>query len=103
MSMPEPQNTSQLDTTTGPLVGTTSQLPTRGATASGPTRTVRTAVWAGCHLGELAGVSVPLVLTFTASEWFAPLSGLVALLWALHACREFRAGRATNRTGGEGR
>ncbi|QRP47226.1 hypothetical protein [Amycolatopsis sp. FDAARGOS 1241] len=99
MSMPEPQNTPAPDTTTGPLVGTASPLPTRAATANGPTRTVRTAVWAGCHLGELTGVSVPLVLTFTASEWFAPLSGVVALLWALHTCREFRAGR----TGGEGR
>ena len=76
MSAPEPHI---------PIPAETAPVPAPVAGAwSAPTRTSRTVVWLGCHLGELAGVCVPLVPAFTVSLWWATVSGLVAVGWAVH-------------------
>lgn len=78
-------------------------VPTSRAVSAGepviPTRTARAVAWVGWHLGELAGVIVPAVLAATVVAWFALLSSLVALEWAV---REYRTRKTTNRTDEQG-
>lgn len=83
MSVPEPDTTEPKRERALPLVRTTPGMPAIDGRA-GQTRTARTVVWLGCHLGELAGVGVPGVLAATVSPWWATLSGAVALVWVAH-------------------
>lgn len=57
--------------------------------ASNPTRTTGAISWAGWHLGEIAGVAVPLGLALTVWDGFYALSGLAAACWAAHEVRLF--------------
>ncbi|HJQ48287.1 MAG TPA: hypothetical protein VJ870_18490 [Amycolatopsis sp.] len=52
--------------------------------ATNPTRTTRAISWAGWHLGELAGVAVPLALGAGIWDGFYVASVLAALGWAAH-------------------
>ncbi|WP_033290990.1 hypothetical protein [Amycolatopsis jejuensis] len=61
---------------------------------AGPTATVRAAVWAGCHLGELAAITVTGSLAITVSVWFAALAALLALAWAGQEYRAHQADKA---------
>lgn len=83
MSVPEP---NPLERDRALPVRTTPGVPATHGPA-GQTRTARTVVWLGCHLGELAGVGVPGVLAATVSPWWATLSGAVALVWVAHEYR----------------
>lgn len=85
MSVPEPHTTPPKRDRAVP-VRTTPAVPAIDGPA-GQTRTARTVVWLGCHLGELTGVGVPGVLAVTDSPWWATLSGAVALVWVAHEYR----------------
>lgn len=68
-----------------------------------PTRTARATGWIGWHVGELAGVVIPLVLAPTVWPGFYAASGLAAALWALHEVRDRREVRAKARNSKEER
>lgn len=70
----------------------------RPVVPSESTGTTRTLSWLGWHLGELAGVTVPGVLAFTTSRWFAVPSAVFAVLWAAHEYRQIH--RAKTRKDG---
>ncbi|WP_039791537.1 hypothetical protein [Amycolatopsis sp. ATCC 39116] len=55
--------------------------------SSTATRTTRAVTWAGWHLGELAGVFVPIGLGAVWWEGFYAVSVLTALGWAAHEVR----------------
>ncbi|MFB9690067.1 hypothetical protein [Amycolatopsis plumensis] len=69
---------------------------------AGPTATVRAAVWAGCHLGELAAIAVTCSLAIAVSVWFAAVAALLALLWAGQEYRSHRSNRTTTNETWEG-
>ncbi|WP_206793200.1 hypothetical protein [Amycolatopsis sp. MtRt-6] len=46
--------------------------------------------WAVWHFGELAGVVGPLVLAMVFTPWFALVSAVVAVGWAVHEVRDHR-------------
>ena len=79
------------------------------ANATAPTRTTRAMSWAGWHLGEIAGVSVPLALGAGIWDGFYVASVLAALGWAAHelhlhrrnAARRTAAQAEGDRDGGE--
>ncbi|SFJ91173.1 hypothetical protein SAMN05421835_110177 [Amycolatopsis sacchari] len=52
-----------------------------------PTRATRAISWAGWHLGEIAGVTVPLGLALTVWDGFYAFSGVAAVCWAVHEVR----------------
>jgi hypothetical protein len=86
MSTPEPKSTGH--------TGQTSDVEARRAAdlaiynnATNPTRTTRAVSWIGWHIGEFAGVVVPLGLAVTVWEGFYAVSGLVALGWAANELR----------------
>lgn len=62
--------------------------------ATNPTRTTRAISWAGWHLAELAGVTVPLALGLTEWDGFYAVSGLAALAWAANEVRLHRREKA---------
>jgi hypothetical protein len=55
------------------------------------TRLETATAWIGWHLGELAGVTAPLVAAVWLSWWFALLSLVVGTLWAIQEWRTYRA------------
>jgi|SRR5699024_3163620 len=57
-------------------------------------RTDRAVRWAGWHLPELSGVTLPLAGAWAFSPWCAVLSGLIGLGWVWHETRQHRAGRS---------
>ncbi|GAB3580338.1 hypothetical protein GCM10027445_50470 [Amycolatopsis endophytica] len=61
------------------------------------TRTARAVSWAGYHLGELAGLIVPIGLGAAVWEGFYALSVLTALGWTAHEvnARRTRRGPST--------
>jgi hypothetical protein len=61
------------------------------------TRTDVAVAWVGWHLGELAGVGVPLLLAATVSGWFALLAAVVAAAWVAHEITHTRTQRAARR------
>jgi hypothetical protein len=72
--------------------------------AANPTRTTQAISWAGWHIGEIVGVTVPLGLAATAWDGFYVLSGIAALAWAAHEIRLRRKAKAirAERTPGAG-
>lgn len=73
--------------------------------ATDPTRTTSAVSWLGWHVGELAGVIVPLGLAVTAWDGFYAVSGLAALAWAAHEVRlhqRKKTARTTNPHGSPG-
>ncbi|OXM70741.1 MULTISPECIES: hypothetical protein [Amycolatopsis] len=76
---------------TGHIGQTTGAPERRGSgevvAASTATRTTRAVTWAGWHLGELAGVLVPVGLGAVWWEGFYAVSVLTALGWAVHEVR----------------
>lgn len=91
MSTPDPRRMSTQDRSPGALVrATTRPRAEIEPVAGGPTLTARSVSWLGYHLGEVVGVTVPSVLAVTVSPWWATVSGVVALLWAVHECRTHR-------------
>lgn len=100
MSTPE-HNTPSAGTRSdsrGPLTRRASTDVTSTGPA-GPTATQRTAVWFGCHLGEVVAIAITGSLAVTVTPWFAVVTVLVALVWATHEYRAHRSnGTTTNET-----
>jgi hypothetical protein len=63
--------------------------------ATTPTRTTRTVSWLGWHVGELAGVTIPLVFGAAVWDGFYGASLLAALGWAANEMRLSRQRRTT--------
>lgn len=66
--------------------------------ATNPTRTTQFISWAGWHVGEIAGVTVPLGLAMTVWDGFYGASAIAALAWALHEFRLYRKAKAIRAT-----
>ncbi|GAB3003524.1 hypothetical protein LWP59_27535 [Amycolatopsis acidiphila] len=71
-----------------------------------PTRTTRVISWLGWHVGELSGITGPVVFGAAVSSWFYLASGLAALGWAGNELRLRRqqhnaSARATSAGDGE--
>ncbi|WAL65602.1 hypothetical protein ORV05_32765 [Amycolatopsis cynarae] len=102
MSTPDPRRMSTQDSTPASLVrASTPPAAEVEAMTGGPTRTARSVSWLGYHLGEVAGVTVPSLLALTVSPWWATVSGLVALLWAVHEYRIHHHNRTGHKPGQE--
>ncbi|MDQ0378590.1 hypothetical protein [Amycolatopsis thermophila] len=86
MSTPEhTPDTIHIGQPTGsPVARPTGEVVVSGSTV---TRTTRAVTWAGFHLGELAGVVVPIGLGAAVWEGFYAISVLAALGWAAHELR----------------
>lgn len=52
--------------------------------------------WIGWHIGELIGVTVPIVVALTVTPWASLVSGVVGAGWAVH---EIRMARAVSKPG----
>jgi hypothetical protein len=55
------------------------------------TRLETATAWIGWHLGELAGVTAPLIAAVWLSWWFALLSLAAGALWTAQEWRDHRA------------
>lgn len=75
-------------TTTPPPDDT--QRPAWTGPAADPSPVVQ---WIGWHLGELAGVTAPLVLAVTVATWWAVFAVLVAGAWTANEIRLCRRRR----------
>lgn len=95
---PTPSDTPTADSTELATAQHREVLATLYQHATNPTRTTRVISWAGWHLGELAGVTLPLGLALTAWDGFYAVSGLAALAWAVHEYRLHRKDRAIRAT-----
>ncbi|GAA3831583.1 MULTISPECIES: hypothetical protein [Amycolatopsis] len=96
--MSTPEHTSRIghsgQSTGSPVPRRSGSVVVSSATA---TRTTRAVTWAGWHLGELAGVFVPIGLGAVWWEGFYAVSVLAALGWAVHEVRA-RTGRRSPST-----
>ncbi|MTD57814.1 hypothetical protein [Amycolatopsis pithecellobii] len=90
--MSTPEHTSATDTTA--LETRQRALAAIYDHTTNPTRTASAISWAGWHLGEVAGVTVPLGLALTVWDGFYAFSGLAAACWAAHEVRLYLKQRA---------
>jgi hypothetical protein len=91
-----PEHTPATDTTESGAALETRQraLAATYEHTANPTRTTSSISWFGWHLGEVAGVTVPLGLALTVWDGFYALSGLAAVCWAGHELRLYIKQRA---------